>query len=285
MCRATARPAVLWPHRIRRPTCGERTQHCVHGSPAMNSTHVVPGSGGQAVRAALAAVASADDVLQFADPLHQGPLADINDAGIARRAFWEEVYPREWVAEVSVRESAALKALRAARSSVVVWRGAHPGDHLLALRVAALLRGRDVDLFEILVPRTNRSLPAFYSTVSMVTPEEAVALLDTRIPVRDALARAARWDRLSSNASSGFRRLSRGRVIELGPDTYDQRILAACSSAWKPTLHVLVEVFSKVPVGDQALAWRVRSLVNRGMLEERGLLQSRNWPAELRLVS
>lgn len=252
------------------------------------SLHVCDASAEQTVRAALAQVAPDDEVVAVPDRLHVGPVWDIEEGGEARIAFWEEVLPPGWHEEWNAARAAAEQGwsrLRTDGAPVVVWHSAHPAEHLLALRVAAHLLGSGVETYEVVHPPVRSSLPAFYSAVSLATPEQVLSLVGSRAPVVDAQARAQEWSRTRANVSTCFRDLTPEGITERPEDAYDSQLLGLCSSEWKRSAHVLGTMIADIPTSDDVLAWRLRTLVGRGVLEGRGTLPSDWCPSEVRLAA
>jgi hypothetical protein len=248
------------------------------------STHVVVGGSAEAtLRKALASVAPIDVVVGFRDPLDVGPVWDIDAGGEARAAFWEEVgLNAQWPVERRA-EATAWAALKAARAPIVVWHGPHPTEYLLTLRVAAHLADDGTELHEVVRRRSTQRLPAFFGAVNLATVSELAALIDARVAMLDAPARATRWHSLCESTSAYFRDLTPDGVVELGADAHDDRILSACTEEWTSTARVLGTIMAELPVGDLVLAWRVRTLVARGRLAGRG--QGALGVAEVRLAT
>jgi hypothetical protein len=217
----------------------------------------------------LGSVSPADAVVAFRDPLNVGPLWDIDADGRARAEFWNAVEPStDWV--TASRDEASSWATVRDATSIVVWHGPHPSEYLLSLRLAALLPEDGPVLHEVVRPHSRRKRPAFFDAVGIASPEELTSLMGARVPMRDRAARAARWQALCRSTSTYFRALAPDGIVELEANAYDDRIVAACSREWKRTVRVVGEILCELPVGDRVLAWRVRTLVEKGVLVGRG---------------
>ena len=250
----------------------------------MVSMHVVSGGGAETtLRTALASVAPMDAVVGLRDPLNVGPLWDIDAAGAARWAFWDEIHSPAHHTIDGGGDAAAWAALRSARCPIVIWHGPHPAEYLLSLRVAARLAGDGATLHEVVRPPSTRRLPAFFDAVGLANVDELTALVGARVPILDVPARAARWQALCKSTTSFFRDLTPHGIVELGADAYDDRIAAACTRTWRTSPRVVGEILAELPVGDLVLAWRLRALVTRGVLEGRG--HNPFGVAEVRLAS
>ena len=253
----------------------------------MDLLHIVGGAGAlRALREALHDLARDDEVVAHFAPLDVGPLWDIESDGQARAAFWKEVEPAAWRpdrAKMAAHEALGWATLAATDVPVVVWRGPTPREHLLALRVAALLESKGVPIYDVIRPPTGRADP-YFDAVEWARPEQLVALFSTRTLVRDVSTRAAEWRRLCASRDACFRVLGPDGIVELGEDAYDELIVEQCTNDWTSAVQVIVGLLARdLHVGDMVLLWRLRALVAKGVLEKRGRGRFRHRSIEVRL--
>ncbi len=240
----------------------------------MDLLHVVGGTGALgALRSALRALARDDEVVAHSMPLDVGPMWDIESDGQALAAFWKEIEPADcWPvrAKMAAYQARGWATLAATDVPVVVWHGPTPREHLLALRVAALLEPNGVPIYDVIRPPTGRADPCF-DAVEWARPEELVALFPTRTMVRDLSTRAAEWRRLCASRNACFRVLGPDGIVELPEDAYDALIVEQCTHDWTSAVQVVVRLLtSNLDVGDFVLLWRLQALVAKGVLDKRG---------------
>ena len=73
------------------------------------------------------------------------------------------------------------------------------------------------------------------------------------------------------------------RVKEHPVSYADAHLVARCGAGWTASPRVVVHVMSSHgPIGDGILAWRIRGMLEAGVLEGRGPLNGLGLPEELR---
>ncbi|MBK6697226.1 MAG: DUF1835 domain-containing protein [Myxococcales bacterium] len=238
------------------------------------------------VRKALGELGRDDEVVDLRDGLQVGPLADVDHGAKQRDAWWQMLSAgvpawQTFAAETSLDDSALWARLRADPRPVVVWHGPHPGEHLVMLRTCFHLRAHPRRAFEVHLggggPR--RALPSFYRSVAL-SGGEVMGAWQHRRRIHDVHARARRWQRIVAHPGC-LRDLRQGRIVPLAVDVHDASLRAACVD-WTGSTHVLGLVLADLPVGDLFLIWRVRRLLEAGLLAGRGTNEKLGLPGELR---
>lgn len=166
----------------------------------------------------------------------------------------------------------------------MLWNGPSPIDRLAVLRACWYLRHRPDRVFEVVLP-PNRSpyLAPFYGTAAIVGPTVLAEHWAERVRVDDVAERAAEWERLRSNDGDWYRVLEDERIIELPNTSLDSELIAACRRRWEDARLCVGRFMAKHLVGYPVVAWRIRDLVHRGVLDGRGEFPHLEMPAELRL--
>jgi hypothetical protein len=124
--------------------------------------------------------------------------------------------------------------------------------------------------------------PAFYSAVSIVGPNPLVIAWETCAPVNDVGGRATRWEELRNRLGEWHRDLGGDEIIHLPMETFDRPLIDACQAAWRDSALVVGHVLAHRATGDGVLAWRVRELLGRGVLEGTGGENSMGLPEQVR---
>jgi hypothetical protein len=225
----------------------------------------------RALKVALHTVDPRAQVVALLDPLDVGPIADIDDRAIARRKFSKQVgfVHDDWL-RIRRADARLCKLLRDGPREIVIWRGLTARELLLSYRFAARFARLGCPVFEVVNERCALGMPPFLSMIGVRKPKELVALAPQRAPIHDLDARAARWEALKRGGSF-FRALrDKSEIIELGDDAYDELILTSCESNWKSMNYAISGVMMEAMLGDWVVAWRIRTLIARGLLEGQG---------------
>lgn len=237
------------------------------GNEASGVVHVVRGtSGGAQVQAALESTGATARVVALRDPLEVGPLWDLEDGGARRLEFWDAV---ALPGEVDVTaEAEAWAAIRKAPTTTI-WHGQHPGEYLLLLRAAAEAERMGKDLYEVKWRDEDGIADGRQPSIVGAPLARVVAHLPGE-RVTDLRALSEEWHRLTRSRESMFRRLEHGRLVDLPVTGYDERLLSSCQAGWTPIADVVVDLVANFPVGDRVVAWRIRALLEGGVLVGRG---------------
>jgi hypothetical protein len=123
--------------------------------------------------------------------------------------------------------------------------------------------------------------PTFYSAVAMVGPAGLADAWASCAPVGDVEARARQWEQIRARGDC-FRELDGDEIVHLPLDAYDAPLVDACKGTWTRSMLVVGRVLAVTPTGDGVLAWRLRELLGRGLLEGRGPTGRLGLPEEVR---
>lgn len=244
---------------------------------------------GTSVREALRRLGREEEVISFRDALSEGPLGDVDAGAASRMAWWSRVRGRPLEGSEAEEFDDALiwSGVREDRRRVVLWHGPHANEHLYALRACWKLRDQPARLYEVRLgvrpPRPHGCVaPAFYSAVSIVGPNPLVIAWETCAPVNDVGGRATRWEELRNRLGEWHRDLGGDEIIHLPMETFDRPLIDACQAAWRDSALVVGHVLAHRATGDGVLAWRVRELLGRGVLEGTGGENSMGLPEQVR---
>ncbi|WP_334026508.1 DUF3658 domain-containing protein [Nocardia terpenica] len=195
----------------------------------------------------------------FPIPLSTGPLEPDNPA--VRLQWWQ------WWADMVVAEGypdpvrpgvelAAFWDKVDAADHLVVWYGrGNAGELSFFHALCDKLPDRPFDVVELpgaTGARTPRELAPHLATARPITADERAAARRT-------------WQRLERENQT-FRIISGGELVSAPADHYDDALLDTTGSDWTPILRVVAPVMAEMKVADSPLFWRVKSLVESGVL-------------------
>lgn len=129
--------------------------------------------------------------------------------------------------------------------------------------------------------RVRTFLPKFYDAVAIAGPDTLVAAWPSRASVLDVTERGDEWQRQRTERGDWLRELRGEQLVRLPIDAYDGELIAACHETWTNSLRVIGTVLTEHPTGDQVLVWRLRELLDCGVLRGRGPVNRAGLPQEL----
>jgi hypothetical protein len=100
--------------------------------------------------------------------------------------------------------------------------------------------------------------------------------------VNDVRERAALWERLCARPGEWHRELAGDEIVHRPLDVFDPLLVNACNGTWTGSALVVGRVLANNATGDGVLAWRVRELLRRGVLEGRDGPNRLGLPQEVR---
>jgi len=233
------------------------TIHLIYGEPAVT-----------ALRQALEAAGRPDRVIALRDDLTVGPLRDIDVAGnpgVAQRAaFWERL--GDAPPALAHDDCAALNALEADDSHVVIWH-THDAAHQLALRrVCYRLRDVPQRLNEVRLTADEISGPSAAARIEARLPDAAP------ISVLRITRLALEWQ--EAKFANGETRRWRDNTFTSGSFAeLDALIVEDAVDGWQFAGRVAARVMAAdngLLVSDTLLLWRLRELAAAGQLQLRG---------------
>lgn len=235
-----------------------------------------------------------DRVLELPDDLpNEGPLHDIDADGPSRAAWRRRILGAE--AEelpAGVFDDAPLwRSLVADDADVVLWHGPHPAERILSLRGCWHLREQAHRVHEVAL-RTKASSwpsglprPAFFDSVSLAPRDDLARGLAAcvRVSAEEVARRAARWESVRDVPGDWIHHIDGEDLVKRPVTVYDDAIVEACRSEWTKARHVIARVLARSPTGLWVPRWRVRVLVEAGVLESRTDESDADFPARLRV--
>jgi hypothetical protein len=239
----------------------------------------------EVVRASLRQLERDEDVWSAAnDCWSAGPLVDVDEWAACRTDWWARVRGRpleeEEAAEFDDRD-VWTRAVNDPRT-IVLWHGPHPIDRIFALRTCWRLRAQPLRVQEVaLVGRVRKFIPKFYDAVAIAGADTLVAAWPSRAPVLDVPERADEWERQRAKAGDWQFELPDEQLVRLPIEAYDAELVAACHETWTNSLRVIGTVLAAHPTNDLVLAWRLRELLDRGVLRGRGSRNRVGLPQQL----
>ncbi|CPT40621.1 Protein of uncharacterised function [Mycobacteroides abscessus subsp. abscessus] len=228
----------------------------------MYMLHVVSGlSAASGLRVALDASAEhcRDRLVWFPDSLSVGPLEASDPA--SRLQWWQ------WWADMVIAQT-GQPASRPGEGLAAFWGEVIGADHLVLWYGQG--DAHDSAFFHAMCDRLSDNA---FSVVTLdgasgahTAEELARHLNDARsIPANERAAVRAAWKQLEQE-NQAFRILSNGNLVSAPEDYYDGALLNEASSQWTPIPRIVAPVMARMDIGDSPLFWRIKSLVESGVL-------------------
>lgn len=226
------------------------------------------------------------------DDLAVGPLNDVDTPPCRQRAaFWQAAWlidippPTDLSSRLSA-DAQWLAALPRSGTAVTVWHGDSCSEQLMLARIAHALSGSDVPLWQVACGN-HGEMPR--RTVSLCSLDMLKALYEQRsridAPQREALA--LQWRQQVANDAE-IRLWLDQRFHPERFASLDQALLKHCTSEWQPLGQALAQVMREVrgffPT-DLLLYWRLRLLIQRGLLQASEAEYDSIWQQAIRLPS
>ncbi|MBK6691804.1 MAG: DUF1835 domain-containing protein [Myxococcales bacterium] len=238
------------------------------------------------VRKALGELGRDDEVVDLRDGLQVGPLADVDRGAKQRDAWWQMLSAgvpawQTFSEETSLDDFGAMGEARADPRPVVVWHGPDPAEHLVMLRTCfhfastpeARVRGSH---------GRRRSAPCAALVLSLRRALRRRGDGSLATPASDPRCSCARGAGNESSRIPAALRDLRQAASSFSLSMCTMRGLRAACVDWTGSTRVLGLVLADLPVGDLFLIWRVRRLLEAGLLEGRGTNEKLGLPGELR---
>lgn len=235
-------------------------------------------------------------VLKLPDEMpNEGPLRDIDADGSSRAAWRKRILGTEAEAlPPGVFDDVPLwRSIVADDANVVLWHGPHPAERILSLRGCWHLRDQAHRVHEVAFRTKVRSWPSgesrpeFYDSVSLASPDDLARGLAAcvRVPAEDVARRAARWESVRDVPGDWIHHIDGENLVKRPATAYDDAIVEACRSEWTWARLVIARVLAERPTGLWVLRWRIRVLVEAGVLESRADESDAAFPEQLRVMS
>lgn len=227
-----------------------------------------------------------EEIISFEDPHHVGPLTDVDGDGTLRLDWWTRI-GAAFMVDQRYDERALWEGLRRDPRPIVVWHSNGPWERLLALRVCSQLESCAERLLEVrLTPRLHSRPTYFSGAIGIQGPDVAVKGWADLAPIQDVSERAREWERIRAKPGDWVRELDQNGFIDHPVDAYDSEMVAACAvGKWTRSKIPLGMVLGENAVTLNLLIWRLRLLIERGVLEARGALNDVGLPEEIRATA
>lgn len=235
-------------------------------------------------------------VLELPDEMpNEGPLHDIDVDGPSRAAWRKRILgvEAEELPSEDFNDVPLWRSIVNGDANVVLWHGLHPAERILSLRACWHLRDQAQRVHEVAL-RTKAtswpsgvSRPSFYDSVSLASAEDLALGLAAcvRVPAEEVARRAARWESVRDVPGDWIHHVDGEGLVKRPVTVYDDAIVAACSADWTRARRVFARVLAANPTGLWVPRWRVRVLVEEGVLEARPDQSDANFPEQLRVRS
>ena len=244
----------------------------------------------------LATLSREERVLAVPDGMpNEGPLHDIDTDGPSRAEWRKRILAAgaEALAPDVFHDGPLWRSIVADDSKVVLWHGPHPAERILSIRGCWHLRKQAHRVHEVAFRTKARSWPSgesrpeFYDSVSLASAEDLALGLAGCVRVSDGevAGRAAHWESVRDVPGDWIHHIDGEGLVKRPMTAYDDAIIDACRSDWTRARLVLAHVLAANPTGLWVLSWRIRVLVEAGLLESRPDESDRDFPEQLRVGS
>ena len=106
-----------------------------------------------------------------------------------------------------------------------------------------------------------------------------------RVSAEEVARRAARWESVRDVPGDWIHHIDGESLVKRPVTTYDDAIVEACRRDWTRARLVLARVLAENPTGLWGPRWRIRVLVEGGVLESRPDESDTDFPEQLRVSS
>ncbi|MFF2550301.1 DUF3658 domain-containing protein [Nocardia sp. NPDC058058] len=231
----------------------------------MDSLHLVAGpAAGESLRTALATDIARrhDTVIEFPDSLDCGPL--LPDDPAVRVEWWS------WLTDMVLAQTgshfaplgelpgelaAFWKQVDGARSPIIWYGRDNVGELAMFQQICATRPGASFDVVEIPGAVGAQSPDALAASFAGIRPLTAA----------EHEAAARNWHAVAEQ-NQPFRIITPAGLASAPADHYDAAILDATGPEWTVIARAVGSVMAELNVGDSPLFWRVKTLVDAGVL-------------------
>ncbi len=222
-------------------------------------------------------------VLGPKENITEGPLRDVDGTGELRRHWYEKLLGPYGMDDKSWFLSPGLwNSVVESEADVVIWRGQHPMEWLLALRACWHLRAQPHRVFEVVLPIGKGWPHPAGECVAIKGPDAVVAEWPNRRKVLDVEKRAARWEALRDHEGEWVRVLEGEEIVELPVKCFDEQIIEQCADEKRrESLFVVGKLLATTTATYALVVWRIRQLLLEGVLEAKGDLNRISLPEQL----
>lgn len=235
-------------------------------------------------------------VLEVPDEMpNEGPLHDIDVDGPSRTEWRKRILgaEAEGLNSEEFNDAPLWRSIVSDDANVIIWHGQHPAERILSLRACWHLRDQAHRVHEVAFGTKARSWPsgeprpAFYDSVSLASADDLARGLAAcvRVPAEEVARRAAHWERVRDVPGDWIHHIDGEGLVKRPVTAYDDAIVEACGSDWTRARLVLARVLADNPTGLWLPGWRIRVLVEEGVLESRADESDTDFPEQLRVSS
>jgi hypothetical protein len=224
---------------------------------------------------------------------NEGPLHDIDADGPSRAAWRRRILGAEAEAlPPGVFDDVPLwRSIVADDANVVLWHGPHPAERILSLRGCWHLRDQPQRVHEVVLRTKSKSWPSgesrpgFYDSVSLASRDDLARgfAACVRVSTEEVVRRAARWESVRDVPGDWIHHIDGEDLVKRPVSVYDDEVVEACRSEWTRARLVFARVLANNPTGLWVLGWRIRVLVEAGVLESRADESDAGFPEQLRV--